>query len=419
MGERAATDATDVAPLLWRALELVAGASIVVDETLRVVGATAEARRLLGAPVRPGEHAVRALGGGADPAIADAFLAARPASTTIRAGPAARECDVRVRTAPLRASGRPTGWLVRLAALPAPAAGADLDPFVTRDAATARVLLDAVRLAGCEACALVTGEMGVGKTTLVRAIHARSARRTQPLRTVTASLATPAYLEAQLLGATRDEAAATMLLEDAEELPHPAQGWLLAVLESRRLAPADGAAPRPYDLRLFATTHRPRELEASAGRVRPDLLLRLATVTLALPPLRARRCDVALLVERFASARHDARPEVTYRVASDALARLEAHDWPGNARELEAVLEGAFALAEGPSLSLADIERALPGGGTPVVTPREPPHDGGDEASRLRRVLERAGGDRARAAALLGVSRTTLWRRMRASGLAR
>jgi len=417
----AASHPPETAPLLWRALELVAGAALVVDGTLRVVGATAEARRLLGAPVRAGEHAVRALGGGSEPALADAFVADRPASTTIHVGVGPRRAEVRMRTAPLRALGRPTGWLVRLAALPAASPGAGLDPFFTRDAATARVLNDAARLAACEACALVTGEMGVGKTTLVRAVHAHSARCAQPLRIVVASLATRAHLEAQLLGGARDDAAGTILLEEVEELPHPAQGWLLSVLESGLLAPSDGSSPRPYDLRLFATTHRPSELEASAGRIRPDLLLRLATVTLALPPLRARRCDVSLLVERFVAARHPAQPGVTHRVAGDALARLEAHDWPGNVRELAAVIDGAFALADGPTLSLADVERALGHASARefVVTPEPMPHHDGDEASRLRRVLERAGGDRTRAAAMLGVSRTTLWRRMRASGLTR
>lgn len=421
MGTLAATHPPEVAPLLWRALELAAGAALVVDGTLRVVGATADARRLLGAPVRPGEHAVRALGGGADPSLADIFVADRPASTTIRAGAAPQRSEVRVRTAPLRALGRPTGWLVRLAALPAVAPRSGLDPFFTHDAATARVLSEAARLANCEACALVTGEMGVGKTTLVRAVHAHSARRAQPLRVVIASLATRAHLEAQLLGAARDEAAGTMLLEDVEELPLPLQGWLLSVLESRLLAPSDGSAPRPYDLRLFATTHRARELEADAGRVRPDLLLRLATVTLALPPLRARRSDVALLVERFVGDRDLARPGIAHRVAPDALARLEGHDWPGNARELAAVLEGAFALAGGSTLSLGDVERALPrtSARERVVTPEVLPRCASDEASLLQRVLERAGGDRTRAAAMLGVSRTTLWRRMRAAGLPR
>jgi two-component system response regulator AtoC len=137
-------------------------------------------------------------------------------------------------------------------------------------------------------------------------------------------------------------------------------------------------------------------------------------VSLHLPPLRARRGDVALLVDKFVDTFNARGPRHVERVAPTVMTRLERHGWPGNVRELHSVIEAAFSLGEGPVLVENDLPRELlmPQSDAPATQT-----SGNDETARIQRALESTSGDRLRAAAILGMSRTTLWRRMRALGL--
>ncbi len=157
------------------------------------------------------------------------------------------------------------------------------------------------------------------------------------------------------------------------------------------------------------------------GRFREDLMYRLRVIPLYLPPLRERRGDIALLVDRFIQELNGRFERSVERVTPGAISALEDYDWPGNVRELHNAIEYAFVMGEGtmlteaelpPELRDGEIRGAVPMVNAPVVDPSLPP-----EARRIATALERAGGHHARAAAALGMSRTTLWRRMKKYGL--
>jgi transcriptional regulator with PAS, ATPase and Fis domain len=190
--------------------------------------------------------------------------------------------------------------------------------------------------------------------------------------------------------------------------------------------PVGGGESLPVDVRIIAATHRSLRTEVAAGRFRADLMYRLRVVPLFLPPLRARPGDVALLARRIVDELNKRSGRRVDRLSPGALAALERHDWPGNVRELRNALEYAFAVGEGAILTEAELppEIAEPEADPERVATRSnaPPPlpasaDDSPEAARVRRALERAGGSRERAARMLGISRATLWRKMRALGL--
>jgi DNA-binding NtrC family response regulator len=152
-------------------------------------------------------------------------------------------------------------------------------------------------------------------------------------------------------------------------------------------------------------------------------MYRLRVVPLFLPPLRARRGDVALLARHLVDELNGAGERHVTRVAPGALAALERYPWPGNVRELRNALEYAFVIGEGPTLTEADLPPEVthasePARRAPRCPSRPPQGTATPEAQRIQRALERAGGNRTRAAKILGVSRVTLWRRMRELGIA-
>ncbi len=435
-----------VRTLLERALEAVAGGAIVLDSALRVVGATASAERVLGGPVPVGAHAIRMLyGDEVDRPIAEALTADRAFVATIARSSLdrPRHLRIQVRATPLRALDRIVGWVLQISER---ATGLDLQPeqfhgMWTRDATMKGVFRLAERVAHCDASVLLDGEMGTGKASLAAAIHALSPRKAGPYRSVNCSTRTPRTLERQLFGhadahATPEHSGAaaqgilrtadggTVLLDNVGDLPPDTQASLLRVLESGTVTPVDGGDPVPLDVRVVAATHRSFQVLVASGRFRADLMYRLRMVSLHLPPLRARHGDVPLLVDKFVAELNSRGGRVIERVSPGALERLERHNWPGNVRELRVALESAFATGDGPTLTSADLppdvsDRGDAGErlGLPIDTAaRSDQADGTDEATRIRRALERASGDRSRAAALLGISRTTLWRRMRALG---
>lgn len=430
--------AADDRALLLRAVDALGGGALVLDASLRVVAATPSAELVLGAPVRLGIHAVKLLCGDAvERPLAEALAAGRPVVATVpRLGEGAPERLVRVRARPLRAISGPVGWIVQLAEETSRPDDhpEELHGLWTRDVTMKRLFRLAERVARCDASVLVRGEMGTGKASLAAAIHELSARRAGRFCVVSCTRATPALLERRLSGHAYEGAPSpadpddpdggTLFLDDVEQLPLDVQGELLRVLESGVVTPRDGDRPVPVDIRVIAATHASLQREVEAGRFRADLLYRLRIASLHLPPLRARRGDVALLAERFIAELNERGGRRIERVAPEALSRLEQHDWPGNVRELRAAIESAFATGEGPVLLAADLpsDVADPFAASEVVSrpapPSQPPStDEPDEATRIRRAIERAGGDRAQAATTLGMSRTTLWRRMRALGL--
>jgi DNA-binding NtrC family response regulator len=310
-----------------------------------------------------------------------------------------------------------------------------------------------VAAAAAEGTVLVTGETGSGKELVARALHEYSRRRDGPFVAVNCGALPDTLVESELFGhargaftgATADRpgrfAAAdggTLLLDEVGDLPLPAQVKLLRVLDQGVVEPLGARGPLPVDVRVVAATHRDLEAETAAGRFRQDLYYRLTALRIAVPPLRERRSDILPLAQYF--LRRQATPERPAPVlAPAAAARLEQHNWPGNVRELRHAVEQAAVLAgAGPVLpehlpppaggaapggaaaapAFADVAAAFlrgPGSGctglhTSVVEAAE--------RAAIHHALERSHGRLAEAAALLGIHRNTLRRRLRALGIA-
>lgn len=280
---------------------------------------------------------------------------------------------------------------------------------------------------------VLTGETGVGKEVAARFLHAASARGAHPFVAVNCAAIPRELAESTLFGHERGAftgavaratgvaeraGAGTLLLDEVAELSPELQAKLLRLVQERSFLPVGATAERPFAARVVCATHADLAARVREGRFREDLFYRLNVLPVALPPLRQRPEDlpdlsVRLLAETL--ARFALGPR---RLGEAALAALSAHDWPGNVRELRNRIERAVALSEAEELMAADLfpEGVL----EPPPGPRDASLEGAlDDAARqaIEDALRRASGSRSEAARLLGVSRTTLWKRMRDLGL--
>jgi DNA-binding NtrC family response regulator len=402
--------------LMTYALATLASSAIVLDGSLRVIAATREAERMLGGPLE-GAHVVKVLGEQAATPVGEALSAGRAVSTLVtrpRSGPEDRL--LRVRAVPLVANGTREGWLLTFGEeLAFGSEPEQLAGMWTRDPAMKRLFSLASKVAQCEAHVFLDGEAGTGKASLAAAIHSLSTRKHGPLRELPCASATNDAFE-HVLSSNDTSLELTLFLDEVTELPPSTQARLLRVLDGGVITPLDGSAPRRVDVRVIAATRTSLNDEIARGRFRADLAYRLRVVSLHLPPLRSRRGDVPLLVDKLVETLNARGGRRVERVAPSVMTRLERHDWPGNVRELRSVIEAAFAIGDGPVLIENDLPREIL---TPHVAevPMASFTATNDETSRIQRALESTSGDRLRAAAILGMSRTTLWRRMRALGL--
>jgi transcriptional regulator with PAS, ATPase and Fis domain len=308
------------------------------------------------------------------------------------------------------------------------------------------------RVAPQDTTLLLVGETGTGKTRLARLVHDLSPRRDEPFLVVDCGALTANLIESELFGhikgaftgADRDRqgklaaaAGGTLLLDEVNSLPLPLQAKLLRAVDERAFEPVGSNRSQPVRARLIAACNVALEQEVAAGRFRSDLYYRLNVIAFYLPGLRDRRGSVVPLARKFL-AEFAARNRPDVRGLSAAAARaLEAHDWPGNIRELRNVIERAVALAPGPEIGLEDLPEALRGGAarpplpaapagpaaalTPVppVAPSRTLAGAKEEAEILRitEALQRHGNNRLRAAAELGISRMGLYKKLRKYGL--
>jgi transcriptional regulator with PAS, ATPase and Fis domain len=318
----------------------------------------------------------------------------------------------------------------------------------TRSPALKSVFRVIERVANEDVTVLIRGETGTGKELVAQAMHTLSHRHHGPFRAINCAALPPALLESELFGhvrgaftgAHRDTPGhfqlahrGTLFLDEIAELPLELQAKLLRVLETHTVLPVGGREPIPVDVRIVSATHRALRREAEAGRFRADLMYRLRVIPVFLPPLRERDNDIALLVDRFVQELNErgvgrGRRQIR-EVHDDALACLSRHDWPGNIRELRNVLTYSYIMGDGPILRPFDlppeITCAKPDGDLWSEDPNESPiHAPGThtraeqaEAQRIKIALGDHGGHLGRAAAHLGISRTTLWRRMKQLGL--
>ena len=278
------------------------------------------------------------------------------------------------------------------------------------------------RVAPTPSTVLILGESGVGKEVAARALHEVSPRAERSFVPLNCATVSAELMESELFGHVRGaftgarEArrglfhyanGGTLFLDEIGELPLPLQTKLLRALEERRIRPVGSEAEVPVDVRVIAATNRDLRAEVAAGRFRQDLFYRLEVVTLAIPPLRERREDIAELALHF-NAQLSVRlglPPLVFTPAD--LARLSAYAWPGNVRELRNLVERSLILGGLPAAGEA------PGFAEPL-----PLSLAEVEKRHILAVLDQCGGNHARAAALLGVSRKTIDRKAAEWGLA-
>jgi len=275
---------------------------------------------------------------------------------------------------------------------------------------------------------LVLGESGTGKELVARSIHFSGPRRSKPIVPVDCSALVPTLIESELFGYVKGaftgaihtrqglmEVAnsGTLFLDEIGDLPVDLQAKILRALQEKEIRPVGSTDRVPLTVRIIAATNRDLDAAVRQGNFRQDLYFRLNVVQIKLPPLRDRKGDIPLLVnsflEKFSGPESEPR-----RVSEDAMARLMAYDWPGNVRELENAVERAVALGSGPILHVGDLptnlqhsngERLLHGD---ELLPLEEL-----ERRAILRALREAGGDKLAAARLLGIGKTTLYRKLK------
>jgi DNA-binding NtrC family response regulator len=297
-----------------------------------------------------------------------------------------------------------------------------------RSPAFTRVLELATRIAPFDSSVLITGESGVGKEVVARLIHARSARSKGPFLAINCGALPETLLDSELFGhkagsftgATSDHAGlfesaagGTLFLDEVGEISHATQVKLLRVLQEREIRRVGESKNRPIDVRVLAATNRDLVAGLANGTFREDLYYRLRVVEVAIPPLRQRREDILPLARFFVDRFRTKLKLPALRLSAESIAFLTNYPWPGNVRELENAIEHAAILSRDGQLTpdlfpSAIIHRtavtALSGGKRSLNEVAE---------AHIEDVLQQTGGNRGQAAAILGISTATLWRKLK------
>jgi two-component system, NtrC family, response regulator AtoC len=286
------------------------------------------------------------------------------------------------------------------------------------------------RVARTDCTVLLRGESGSGKELVAKAIHQRGTRARRPFRAINCATLSPTLLESELFGHVRGAFTGavsdrrglfeqgdggTIFLDEVAEMPLDIQARLLRVLEERTFVPVGGTRSVTVDVRLISASNKALRREVAEGRFRDDLRYRIRVVPLFLPPLRQRTGDVEALLWHFVDRFNAQGLRSVGAVTREAMQALLAYPWPGNVRELRNVIEHAFVVGEGEILEISDLTPELRG--EPPPGEATSPLDDQDR-QRVLSVLMKHQGRRARAAKELGVSRSTLWRKLREHHLA-
>ncbi len=275
---------------------------------------------------------------------------------------------------------------------------------------------------------LILGESGTGKELVARSIHFLGPRRERPFAPVDCSALVPTLIESELFGYVRGaftgaekskqgllEAAegGTLFLDEIGDLPVDLQAKLLRALQEKEIKPVGSTDRVAINVRVIAATNRDLESAIRGGTFRQDLYYRLNVVQIKLPPLRERKVDIPLLANAFLE-KFSAPDRPTRTISEDAMRQLMAYDWPGNVRELENAIERAVALGSGPILHLGDLPSNLQyasAHGLPEKNELVPLEE--LERRAIFRALRETGGDKLAAARLLGIGKTTLYRKLK------
>jgi two-component system response regulator AtoC len=279
---------------------------------------------------------------------------------------------------------------------------------------------------------LITGESGTGKELVARAIHFRGSFANRPFVAVDCGSLVPTLIESELFGyekgaftgAVRSKTGlfqsangGTIFLDEIGELPQEMQAKLLRVLQEKEVRPVGSNQKVKVDVRVIAATNRDLETEYRNGTFRKDLYFRLNVVTVRLPSLRERRSDIPMLahwlLERFA-------PGDSVQITTTAMKALLQYDWPGNVRELENCMERAVALGDRRRIDVGDLPPSLTSGSQAVEPLADSPSSSLSstdlediERATIQRVFEQVKGDKALAGRMLGISRATLYRKLK------
>jgi len=275
---------------------------------------------------------------------------------------------------------------------------------------------------------LILGESGTGKELVAKSVHFSGPRKDRPFAPVDCSALVPTLIESELFGYVKGaftgaqqgkqgllEAAqgGTLFLDEIGDMPVDLQAKLLRALQEREVKPVGSTERRRIDVRIIAATNRDLESAIKSGSFRQDLYFRLNVVQLKLPPLRERKSDIPLLVTSFLDKFSDpAQPPRT--ISEDAMRQLIGYDWPGNVRELENAIERAVALGSGPIVHVADLPSSLHYPATERVPEKNellPLEE--LERRAILRTLRETGDDKLAAARILGIGKTTLYRKLK------
>ncbi|MBW1797614.1 MAG: sigma 54-interacting transcriptional regulator [Deltaproteobacteria bacterium] len=295
-----------------------------------------------------------------------------------------------------------------------------------------RQVFDLIKSAApSEAPVVIYGESGTGKELVAAAIHRLGPRSKGPFITVNCAALNESLLESELFGHVkgaftgadrtrvgRFEAASNgdIFLDEIGDLPLSTQVKLLRVLEENEIEKVGDHNPIPIDVRILTATNKDLERLIEEKRFRDDLYYRVAVIPIYLPPLRERREDIPLLIDTFIKRIRLKSQKPIKGMDKKALELLIEYDWPGNVRELINVIEYAFVLCASGEIMPQHLPGTLTGRLQPLSArqPNARSQNGGDEKERLLEVLKRTGGNKSEAARILGISRVTLWKRLKA-----
>jgi transcriptional regulator with PAS, ATPase and Fis domain len=292
-----------------------------------------------------------------------------------------------------------------------------------------------VRVAPLDCTVVIRGETGTGKELISRTIHEMSPRSGQQFLAINCGALNEDLLRNELYGHEREAftgavkgkkglfeavSGGTMLLDEIGDMPLAMQSQLLRVMQEKTITRIGGAREIPVDVRVLAATNRSLREEIAQGLFREDLFYRLSAFIIRVPPLRERPDDIPLFNRHFIDRYATELGKPVKMVSDEVMGIFSRHPFPGNVRELENIIELAVVLAEGeviekrhlPKRFLAEMEAARDTSKQPVLTLAEL------ERQHILKVLSTTGGNRTRAAEMLGISRVSLWRRLKAYGLA-
>jgi DNA-binding NtrC family response regulator len=275
---------------------------------------------------------------------------------------------------------------------------------------------------------LILGESGTGKELVAKSVHFSGPRKDRPFAPVDCSSLVATLIESELFGYVKGaftgalqakqgllEAAngGTLFLDEIGDMPVDLQAKLLRALQEREVKPVGSTERRRIDVRIIAATNRDLDLAIKAGSFRQDLYFRLNVVQIKLPPLRERKSDIPLLVMSFLE-KFSVSQQTSRTISEDAMRQLISYDWPGNVRELENALERAVALGSGPIVHVADLPTNLQYPTTERLPERNEllPLEELERRAILRTLRETA-GDKLAAARILGIGKTTLYRKLK------